>query len=319
MAPSGPAGDPPAFTRGVILVACAGILYGTLVIFAKFAYDTGIAPLPLLVLRYGIAALLMWGALAALRPDLLRLPPRGRLIGLGLGLLYAAQSFAYFWGFRATDATATVNASTTGLLFNTFPLWIAVLASLFLREKMTAKVAAALGLGVAGTALTAGALDGSGFGALRIDREGLILGAAFGYAVYVVAARKSTGALASEPVAAHVLLGSALGFLAAGAALGALPLSPSLPSLGYAVALAVVATLLPILLFLKGLSLIGASRAGVIGTLEPVVTVLLAAALLGDRLGPFQAVGGALVVAASLLVHWSGLKEAEAALQLPRE
>ena len=66
----------------------------------------------------------------------------------------------------------------------------------------------------------------------------LILLAAFGYAVYVVAARKTTSALRSEPVAAHVFLGAAAGFVAAAAATGSLPVSASAESIGYAVALA---------------------------------------------------------------------------------
>ena len=297
------------FTQGVLFVAAAGVLYGTLVILAKLAYATGIAPLPLLVLRYGLAAGLMWAVLGLTRRDLLRVAPRERALGIGLGLLYASQSFAYFWGFQ------TVNAATTGILFNTFPLWVAVLAAFFLRERMTLAVGAALALGVVGTWLTSGFVGGS------VDAYGatLILSAAFGYAVYVVAARKTTTSLKPESVAAHVFLGSAGGFLAAALVTGSLPLSASPASIGYAAALAVVATLLPILLFLKGLRLIGASRAGVIGTLEPVVTVALAAAILGDVLGPIQWVGGALVVVASLLVHASGMREREAASEVPRE
>lgn len=286
------------FTVGVLFVAAAGILYGTLVILAKLAYATGIAPLPLLVLRYGIAAALIWAVLAAVRPGLLRLPPGERALGVGLGLLYASQSFVYFWGFR------TVDAAVTGILFNTFPLWVAVLAAVFLREKLTLEVAAALGLGVFGTLLT----TGLGFGAVDWYGAVLILASAFGYSTYVVAARKTTAQLPSEAVAAYVFLGSASGFLAAGALTGGLPVGVALDSLAYAVALAVLATLLPILLFLKGLKIIGASRAGIIGTLEPLVTVLLAWAILGSILGPLQVVGGALVLTASFLVHRSGLR-----------
>jgi drug/metabolite transporter (DMT)-like permease len=297
------------FTVGVLYLAAAGVLYGTLVILAKLAYATGIQPLPLLVLRYGLAAGLMWAALAIFRPDLLRVPRRDRALGLGLGLLYATQSFVYFWGFR------TVDAAVTGILFNTFPLWVAILAAVFLRERVTKQVAAALALGVVGTALT------TGLGIAAVDAYGatLILAAALGYSVYVVAARKTTQHLASEGVAAHVFLGAAAGFVGAAAATSSLPSNVALDSLAYAIALAVVATLLPILFFLKGLKIIGASRAGVIGTLEPLVTVLLAAAVLGSVLAPIQVVGGALVLAASLLVHRSGLKEREAASELPRE
>ncbi len=311
MAPPLDGGDlrPDRFTRGVLYVAAAGVLYGTLVILGKLAYATGIEPLPLLVLRYGIAAAAMWAALFVLRPDLLKLSRRDRALGLGLGALYATQSYVYFWGFR------TVDAAVTGILFNTFPLWVALFAALFLSEKLTKPVAAALGLGVFGTALT----TGLGFTSVDFLAVLLILAAAFGYATYVVAARKAAAHLPSEAVAAHVFLGAAAAFAVSAAVFGGLPLAVRLDSVGYAVALAVVATLLPILLFLKGLKIIGASRAGVIGTLEPLMTVVLAWAVLGSALGPLQAVGGALVLAASLLVHRSGLREREAAAEMPRE
>lgn len=297
------------FTVGVLYVASAGVLYGTLVILAKLAYATGISPLPLLVLRYGLAAGLMWAALAALRPDLLRLPRRARALGLSLGLLYATQSFVYFWGFR------TVDAAVTGILFNTFPLWVAILAAVFLRERMTLAIGAALALGVVGTVLT----TGLGTGAVDAYGATLVLAAALGYSVYVVAARKTTEDLASEGVAAHVFLGAAAGFVGAAAVTGSLPFEVALDSFAYAAALAVVATLLPILFFLKGLKIIGASRAGVVGTLEPLVTVVLAAAVLGSVLSAVQIVGGALVLAASILVHRSGLRQREAASEVPRE
>src|SRR6266571_3909563 len=107
MAPPAAQAPPERFTIGVLFVAAAGVLYGTLVILAKLAYATGIAPLPLLVLRYGLAAAIMWVVLLALRRDMLALPLRDRALGLGLGLLYATQSFIYFWGFRTVDAAVT--------------------------------------------------------------------------------------------------------------------------------------------------------------------------------------------------------------------
>jgi drug/metabolite transporter (DMT)-like permease len=101
---------------------------------------------------------------------------------------------------------------------------------------------------------------------------------------------------------------------------GQLPSAVRADSFAYAAALAVVATLLPILLFLKGLKRIGAARAGIIGTLEPLVTVILAAAVLGSVLGPFELIGGAMIVGASLLIHRAGLGRPEGPpVEAPRE
>jgi drug/metabolite transporter (DMT)-like permease len=61
--------------------------------------------------------------------------------------------------------------------------------------------------------------------------------------------------------------------------------------------------MIAISLFLASLPRIGAARASLLSTLEPVVTVLLAAALLGDRLSPLQLLGGALVLVAVITVQ----------------
>jgi len=73
------------------------------------------------------------------------------------------------------------------------------------------------------------------------------------------------------------------------------------------VAIAVIPTMVAISLFMAGLPRVGASRAALLSTVEPVVTVVLAAILLGERLSPIQAVGGLLVVLAVVVVQASHL------------
>ena len=67
-------------------------------------------------------------------------------------------------------------------------------------------------------------------------------------------------------------------------------------------AIAVVCTVLAILFFFEGLERVGPVRASVFSTIEPVFTVLLAAAVLGERITLTRVVGGALIVGAVLLL-----------------
>jgi drug/metabolite transporter (DMT)-like permease len=57
------------------------------------------------------------------------------------------------------------------------------------------------------------------------------------------------------------------------------------------------------LLFLTAIRTIGGTRTGILMLLEPVVGVVLAALLLGEALGPLQAVGGGLVLAGALVLQ----------------
>jgi drug/metabolite transporter (DMT)-like permease len=63
-----------------------------------------------------------------------------------------------------------------------------------------------------------------------------------------------------------------------------------------------VSTVVAIVAFFAGLARLGPTRTATLSTLEPVVTVTLAAVVLGEAVGPLQAAGGALVLAAVLVL-----------------
>ena len=69
-------------------------------------------------------------------------------------------------------------------------------------------------------------------------------------------------------------------------------------------AIALVSTVGAVLLFFAGLERVGPSAASILSTLEPVVTVALAAAAFGEALGAVQLAGGALVLAAVVVMQW---------------
>jgi drug/metabolite transporter (DMT)-like permease len=76
------------------------------------------------------------------------------------------------------------------------------------------------------------------------------------------------------------------------------------------VVIAVVPTMFAISAFLAALPRIGAPRTALLSTLEPVVTVTLAFALLGDRFGGAQLVGAALILASVVLLQLPGKEPA---------
>ena len=67
-------------------------------------------------------------------------------------------------------------------------------------------------------------------------------------------------------------------------------------------AIAIVATVLPVVTFLAGLKLIGPTSASMLSTLEPVVTVFLAALLFGETLGWIALIGGGLILIAVVIL-----------------
>jgi drug/metabolite transporter (DMT)-like permease len=63
-----------------------------------------------------------------------------------------------------------------------------------------------------------------------------------------------------------------------------------------------IATVIPVVTFLAGLERIGPTNASMLSTLEPVITVLLAAWLFGERLKPVVMLGGVLILVAVILL-----------------
>jgi drug/metabolite transporter (DMT)-like permease len=102
---------------------------------------------------------------------------------------------------------------------------------------------------------------------------------------------------------------ASLVFLLAGLFTGELSLN--LSSVGWLsiLGIAIFATLFGILFFFAGLSRTGATDAAIISTAEPVLTVILSALLLDEKITLVQTSGGVLILAGILILQlWSGKK-----------
>jgi len=73
----------------------------------------------------------------------------------------------------------------------------------------------------------------------------------------------------------------------------------------------IVGAAIPTLCFITGIRLLGAPRAAILSTLEPVVGVALAAWLLNEQPVPVQLVGGALILVAAVLLQLGGRTASE--------
>jgi drug/metabolite transporter (DMT)-like permease len=274
---------------GILLILLSGVSFGTLGIFGRVAYASGVNTPTLLFLRFSSSTLVLGAVMLARRGRL----PRGRVLG-GLVLLgalgYVGQSLAYF------SALKHISAGLTGLLLYLFPALVTLLSVVVGGERLTRVRAVAVVLALGGTAMTIGLEGGA-------SPKGVLFGvlAALVYAVYVFTSSRVVGA-AGPLAASTVILGSA------GAVYGGLVLAqgPVLPQTGVgwlAVgALSLLSTVVAVLTFFAGLERVGPVVASLLSTIEPLVTVLLGALVLGERLSLLQGVGGLLILAAVVLL-----------------
>lgn len=279
----------PARDAGIALVVISAASFGTLAIFARFAYEAGGDPIGVLFLRFAVAGTVL-AVLMAVRGERW---PRGRnlagLVALG-GLGYVGQSLAFFTGL--TYASAGLMA----LLLYLFPAIVVVLSVVFLHERLSGAKVVALALALLGSILTVGAA-----------RAGQPLGVALGvtaaviYSFYIVVGSQVTPRAGVIPASTVVILTAATVF-----GLLSVAVRPAFPGglsgVAAILGLALVATVVAIGTFFAGLARLGPSDTSTLSTLEPVVTVVLAAVLLGESITLLQITGGALILGAVVLL-----------------
>jgi drug/metabolite transporter (DMT)-like permease len=129
----------------------------------------------------------------------------------------------------------------------------------------------------------------------------LTLLSAFIYALYVVVSSRFASEIPSEVAAAHLAQACAVFFLVAGAVRGELAVPARLTAWGLIATIAVVCTVVALRAFLAGLALVGPARASVASSVEVLVTIGLAVAFLGERIGARELAGGALILGAVAL------------------
>ncbi|HKV87053.1 MAG TPA: DMT family transporter [Candidatus Dormibacteraeota bacterium] len=283
----------------------SAVAFGSLSILAKFAYASGLGTSQLLAFRFVLAAGGMLALSLVARQSPTRLPRRRILTLFAVGaVIYTGQSLAYFTALRSLPASLCV------LIVYMYPSLVVLAAWLFQRRAVSRWHLLALLASFAGLVLLVGGAE------LRLSWALLLaVSAAVIYTAYIMVGERVMAGTPALPANALIMSGAALSFcILAG---GGGQLSPPATAHQWAagVAIAVVPTMVAVSLFMAALPRIGGARAALLSTLEPVITVVLAVVLLGDRLAAVQVLGGGLVLAAVVFVQTAHLWSPKAPLR----
>ena len=281
--------------RGPWFIVLTALLWGTIGLSAQLIYNVAdIGALALIFYRLLIAIPVLSLALAG---TLGRHALAFRRADLGAMALMGAAFALFQLGYFSAIARTGVAVATL-ITICSAPVLVALLSALVLRERLSRRVLTSLVLAVIGTALLVDiqpatlALEGQ-----RTLGYLLALGAALSYALMVLSSRR----LAAHY---HPLQTTTFAFT-----LGALVLLPFSLSAGLNVQLSpsawalllylgLVPTALGYVLFFIGMRTTQATAASIITLLEPLTATLLAWLLLGEKLGIWGVLGGALLLTA---------------------
>lgn len=273
----------------MLLVLLSAAAYGTLPVFARIAFGRGMTLPGLLAWRFVIAVLGFVAAARGLGPAL---PLAVRLRLWSAGLIFVLNSLAYFMALRR------IPVSLLSLILYTYPVIVTLLSAAAGIESFRLRNLLAALLALAGAALTAASYASA-------DPVGLLLAfsSALLYSVYIVAGTRLARGVPSEVAAAHVAHVSLAAYLPWAAVARELAPPPDAAAWGAVVAIGAFSTVVALRAFLAGLQRVGPSRAAVLSCFEIVVTLTLAAVVLGEAFTPRLAVGATLIVGAVLLQH----------------
>ncbi len=283
---------------GFFLVAVSAASFGFMPIFTKIAYGEGISTYSLLFLRFLVGAVFMFSLLFIKK---MPLPSKREIIIYLLlgGLGYVLQSLTFFIALNLTSP------SVVSLLLYTYPAMVMIGSAIFLKEQINLQKIISLTLALFGAfTIVGGELSGEPLGMI------LALMSAVFYSVYILVSSRVVKAGMGVQSSAFIMLGAALVYGGINLFVGFTPPAGSRGLLAV-VLIALVSTVLAFWSFFTGMEKTGPSRASLISTLEPVVTVLASVLILSEKLTSRVILGGLLVLMSLFITMIPSKKELE--------
>jgi drug/metabolite transporter (DMT)-like permease len=266
-------------------------------------------------LRFGIAALAMlhWVPRGAGEPAL-SARDRGLLFlesFLGNFMFSICMLYGVLWS----------SAVSAGVVMAAIPAAVALLSRVFLHERISGRVAVAIGCAVSGITLLAWARSPDGANAVSAPARNmlghlLLLAAVFCEASYVVIGKRLAAQISPRRISALINLWGLLLVTPFGVwqalhhDFGAV----SLPMWGLLLFYSLAASVATVWLWMRGLRSVPASRAGVFTVLLPVAATLVGAIVLREPFGAAHAAAFVLALVGLLLATWPGRGATQASI-----
>ena len=287
------AGDAGLIGPMIVLLAATG--FSAKAILVKLAYVYHVDAITLLALRMLLSlpffvAMAWWSSRDGHREPLTM---REWLLVVVMGLAgYYLASLLDFLGLQY------ISAGLERLTLFLYPTFVVLISAMFFHRPISRRDLCALVLSYAGIGLVF-------WQDLKINQDGgvvlgslLVLASALSYAIYLIGSGALVHKLGALRYTAYASIVSCIAVLLQFALtrnLNDLDQPPA--AYGYGVAMAVFSTVLPVWLMSEGIRRVGSSRASMIGTVGPILTIGMGHAFLNERVTLVQMAGALLVLA----------------------
>lgn len=286
--------------NGYVLIFLAALGFAALPVFIKYGYNLGLTTEIMLLLRFLIASLILVFIMFVNRKKGF-IPRKSNLPQLVVqGLLFFGSAYCY------TLSIMHMSATVTNILLYTYPLMVVLMATIVFKEKISLVKAVTLSTSFIGCLLVIDIIHTT----QQISMLGVLygLGSALFYAIYNINGQHLSETLEPVTIATYTsvvcLLATVIVYRPFDIFTGHSYQAMWIIGLGTAI----LCTIMPIFCYQKGLSLLGASQASILSTIEPVIATFLAFLILRETLSTSQLSGAFLIIIGVLLLKLDKLK-----------
>jgi drug/metabolite transporter (DMT)-like permease len=278
--------------NGVLYLLLASVSFGVMPILAKLAYAHGANSYSVLFLRFIFAAVMLLYYLLTKKISL-RLNKKQFLIIALLGVVgYSATSGFIFLAY------SYISVGLATMIMYTYPAIVTLLSFIIYKEKLYTRKVISLLISLAGIYTLIGV------GEISLNFKGVafaFLSAIF-YSMYVLGASHSEiKKVNSYVMTFYISLTSGVTMLIFGVSTNNINFNIDYYGLVCILLLAFISTVVALMAFIQGVKIIGPSKASILSTLEPIVSLILGLLILKESIS-IQVLFGSIMIIASILI-----------------
>jgi drug/metabolite transporter (DMT)-like permease len=290
--------------RGCLYILLATTLWGFSTTAAKALFKGGISPFEVVSIRLPVASIILFAVLLLFDRKKIRISPGDLLYFALFGIVGVVGNQLFFY-----VTVSRIQVGPAVLIQYVALIWITLFAFLFQKQSLSRATIGSVFLALAGCYFVVGAYR---IDLLNLNRAGITTGfvSSFFIAFYALYGERGLKRYDAWTVILYGFLFGGLFCWIAFPPFRALSGGHPLKIWAAFLYIAIFATLIPFGLFFKGVERIGATRASITGTWEPVISSIIAYVFLGELLDPLQMLGGLGVIGAVILLQLSKEKKA---------
>lgn len=298
-----------------ILILAAGSLWGMMGLFVRGLSAEGLGTIEIVFFRSVIAALFMFVCLIIKDREKLKIRVKDIWCFVGTGIIsLTVFNICYFTTIQKTSM------AVAAILLYTSPVFVVLLSAVLFKEKLTSVKVIALVVAFVGCVFVAGITSGDG---LVMNPGGIAvgIGAGIGYALYSIFGRYAIErGYGSTTITFYTFAFASLGMLLASPILCPIPeiakkiaAGNTAKDIALICGIAIIVSVIPYLLYTKGLEGVENGKAGIMASVEPVVAAILGIIVYKEALSISTLLGVIFVLGAIVLLNApaSGNKKGE--------